>query len=783
MQLRSRSPAPFARSTLSILLAVVASTGCGGSTSEPPKTPTLGTPLRVVVVTSPKTTGGPGTAAGDFVVRVEDAEGLGVRGVRVVFASRTDLPYFTFSPADATTDSTGVARTAVTFGSVAGANRVTAKAAGVADPAIVDVTVTPGPLNWMVINPTSIRLYAAGDEAIFQAFAVDGFLNPIPDAPILFAVSDPTLLSVTAPTSPGGSAKVRALKGGGSATITVSVANLSSTIAVSVFERPRSACAGIALPQDLAAGVVATVADSVFCIGPTPQGAEYALLVYNGSTNGATSIGSTVTAYNVLPDLLAVREPGGFGPSLSRAATLRRRANAPKLDLRFHERLLTQSRSLRRLFAPARAARARVGGATGRIAIPRPSYSRNGTAVAAPAVDDLVSLNVATAACSDADVRTFRVEAVGAKAIVLADTANPSGGFTRLDYQRFATRFDTLVYPLDRDAFGEPTDIDGNGHVAILFTRAVNELTPSGSDAFVGGFFHPRDLFPRVESPTVGVCETSNEGEMFYMLVPDPTGTVNGNAFTRGMVDTLTTGVLAHEFQHLINASRRMYVNTAAQDFEETWLNEGLSHVAEELLFFRESGYTPRSGLATQSIIDTWAHWSAWVADDASNFVRFYLYMLDPANHSPLDTGDELETRGATWAFLRYAVDQSFPSDAGVWQRFGNATTTGVATLTFGLQRDPKPLLRDFSLANFRGVHPSWNFADVFDQVFVDGYRLPFGRLQEATAVPVAARGSSMSYYKFAVPPDAQTLLKFGSSQAPPSSDLTFMVVRTRWSP
>ena len=84
--------------------------------------------------------------------------------------------------------------------------------------------------------------------------------------------------------------------------------------------------------------------------------------------------------------------------------------------------------------------------------------------------------------------------------------------------------------------------------VAILFTRAVNELTPANSGSYVGGFFHPRDLFPRTQSPTRDVCATSNEGELFYMIVPDPTGVVNGNRFRLGMVDTLTTGVLAHEF-------------------------------------------------------------------------------------------------------------------------------------------------------------------------------------------------------------------------------------------
>ena len=109
--------------------------------------------------------------------------------------------------------------------------------------------------------------------------------------------------------------------------------------------------------------------------------------------------------------------------------------------------------------------------------------------------------------------------------------------------------------------FGAPCDIDDNGKIAILFTRAVNELTPANSPSFVGGFFFPRDLFPAHAAPTFDVCATSNEGEMFYMLVPDPTGAINGNVPAR-LRRQLTTGILAHEFQHLINAGRRMYVNT-----------------------------------------------------------------------------------------------------------------------------------------------------------------------------------------------------------------------------
>ena len=93
-------------------------------------------------------------------------------------------------------------------------------------------------------------------------------------------------------------------------------------------------------------------------------------------------------------------------------------------------------------------------------------------------------------------MRTGRIAAVSSKAIVVADTTNPASGYTDADYQSIASTFDTLVDPTDTKAFGTPTDIDGNGHVVLFFTRAVNELTPARSTSYVAGFFYARDLFP-----------------------------------------------------------------------------------------------------------------------------------------------------------------------------------------------------------------------------------------------------------------------------------------------
>jgi hypothetical protein len=275
-------------------------------------------------------------------------------------------------------------------------------------------------------------------------------------------------------------------------------------------------------------------------------------------------------------------------------------------------------------------------------------------------VGDLVRLNVnGEENCTNGIYHIARVVAIGDKSLIFADTLNPAGGgFTPSDYQRYAAKFDTLVYPLDVGAFGAPSDIDGNGRIGIIFTRAVNELTPAGSDSYVGGFTYSRDLFPKVANDRAEGCATSNQGEFFYALAPDPQGTVNGNRRTTGFVDSATISVLAHELQHLINASRRLYFNTDAESFEDKWLDEGLAHIAEELLFYRESGTAPRTNLDVAKIQQRNAIVNAFNDDMIGNAGRYRSYLVATQTSSPYADNDELDTRGAAWNWLRYLADQ-----------------------------------------------------------------------------------------------------------------------------
>jgi hypothetical protein len=274
-------------------------------------------------------------------------------------------------------------------------------------------------------------------------------------------------------------------------------------------------------------------------------------------------------------------------------------------------------------------------------------------------VGDLVRLNVnGEEACANPIVHIARVEAIGDKSLILADTLNPSGGFTTADYQRYAAKFDTLVYPLDEGAFGAPTDIDNNGRVGIIFTRTVNELTPASSASYVGGFTFSRDLFPKTAPAGQFACPASNVGEFFYALAPDPQGTINNNRRSTGFVDSATVPVLAHELQHLINASRKLYINTLAQSFEEKWLDEGLAHIAEELLFYRESGTAPRANLDAPAIQSRTASVNAFNNDMRGNASRYRSYLGATTSNSPYAGNDSLATRGAAWFWLRYLTDQ-----------------------------------------------------------------------------------------------------------------------------
>ncbi len=378
-------------------------------------------------------------------------------------------------------------------------------------------------------------------------------------------------------------------------------------------------------------------------------------------------------------------------------------------------------------------------------------------------IGEVLSLNVnGVDVCDNPTSRQARVVALSEHAAVLADVQNPTNGFTDAEYQVFADEFDRIVWPVVTENFGTPSDVDRNGRVLILFTSAVNQLTPVGADYIVGGFFFSRDLFPTEDEEGIDGCESSNERELFYLLAPDPSGTINGNTRSKAYVRRSSFGTVAHEFQHLVNASRRLYENDAP-DFEETWLDEGLAHIAEELSFYRASQLGPRQNVAlTTAFFPTQARLDVFEQYSLANFGRIGEYYEEPENQSPIQDDDDLATRGAAWTFLRYAADQKGGDERQIWQSLANSQLSGIANLRAVLG-DPVPLLQNWGVANYTDdavpgaapvyTHPSWNFRQVLSNDAFGGFRLRTFNLGNGSPLTVSVAAGSQAYMRFRVSP------------------------------
>ena len=542
---------------------------------------------------------------------------------------------------------------------------------------------------------------------------------------------------------------------------------LAFAAACSNGTEPKRSLCDASNPVSLGQGEVRTPISDACVYVSGAAGGEFALVPFNADSVYTRTASLAFTSSGVTPvSTPLTSRTYAFSPSLSltpsgNAST----AVTPNtaFDLRLRE---SERRVLTRLIPAARSWYRNRNAATSSSGL-RPSFS---VTASTPAVGDFITLNTRTGAtlsdaCQVPDNRTGRVVAITNTAIVIADTANPTGGYTDAEYLTVGLQFDS-VFAMDVAAFGAPSDIDSNGKVIMFFTRAVNEMTPKGSASVVGGFFYGRDLFPKTDSPQLGAgsgCPTSNVAEMFYLAVPDPNALVNGNTtFTKAFVSHLTVSTTAHEFQHLINAARRLYVNTTATDFEVVWLNEGLSHIAEELLFYQQSnGLTPRTDIDSLDFKGNQKNVDAYNFDQQSNFGRFRSYLIRPSTSSPYANDDSLWTRGATWSFLRYAADHRGTSDGDTWFKLVNSTTTGLANLRNVFGADVASVFRDWAVANVAddvtGVgnewqHPSWNFRSMYTFIpNIKSYPLAWVTVGDNAPLNLTLNGGGAAYIRFSI--------------------------------
>jgi hypothetical protein len=259
-------------------------------------------------------------------------------------------------------------------------------------------------------------------------------------------------------------------------------------------------------------------------------------------------------------------------------------------------------------------------------------------------------------------------------------------------------------------------------------------------------------------------------------------------------VKGVTVGTLGHEFQHLINASRRTYGGGGPFPLEQVWLNEGLSHIAEEEVYYASSFHGPGENIGVAQLTANATQTDRFFSFAEANFGRLRQWLLRPDTAGPFKNADNLAIRGSAWAFLRYAADRKGGLESSLWSALAFSPDTGMTNLANGIGTDPKAWIRDYAAAMYlddsgtapAAVHtqPSWNFRGIYAALDYDpgpgctcGYQL--GVRNAANGVPQAftvSQGGGAGYVRMGVPASAFA----GVTMTAPNASLAMVVIRSK---
>lgn len=344
------------------------------------------------------------------------------------------------------------------------------------------------------------------------------------------------------------------------------------------------------------------------------------------------------------------------------------------------------------------------------------------TQPAPPVVGEQRSFDVCSSSSCDNFVQTTATaRSVGQRVAIFVDNLAPPNGYTDPDLDRVRTLFDQYLYPIDTIAFGRESDVDANSVVIVLLTPKVNELSPgcNTSGRIILGYFFGADLLPRTTANP-----GSNEAEVFYGLVPDPNNTTC--TISKDEANTRLPATFIHEFQHMISFNQHVVLRDG--NAEDTWLNEGLSHFAEELGGRQIPDFEcPSSSSCAQEFLE-------------GDLVNAFEYLASPEEFFLIEPGNstgKLEERGANWLFVRWLADH-FASDSilgtDLTRNLVATNQTGATNVSARSGVDFGTLIGEWQLTNYlddlpgfsapasRLRYKSWNFREA--AIPIGGYPL-----------------------------------------------------------
>ena len=245
---------------------------------------------------------------------------------------------------------------------------------------------------------------------------------------------------------------------------------------------------------------------------------------------------------------------------------------------------------------------------------------------------------------------TGEVQCVGSNVVIYVDTSVPADILPAANVQELCDNFDDDAGEMF-GFLGNGSDVDDDGKLHVLMTSQINKLGAMGG-GIITGYFYAADLYDRSESNL-----SSNEREIIYTMVPDPAGQYGMAIEQDFAMDNLLPAVLPHELQHLISYNQHVFVEGGAP--EENWLNEGMSHLIEDLM-----GY------------------------NRENPSRYALYLASPSTYGIVTQfSPNLMERGGSYLFLRYLYEQADDGNQFMG-RLSQTVNRGVANVLAAFNGD-----------------------------------------------------------------------------------------------
>jgi uncharacterized protein YjdB len=500
----------------------------------------------------------------------------------------------------------------------------------------------------------------------------------------------------------------------------------------------------VATPRTLAVGqhLLLTSSADVMCNEFAATGGRYLVTAFNTSTASAARatfqlLGAATSGSAIQAAMPAAPASAQAGPTRAALQALdgERFARGHLAVLQDHERFGTRQRLIRDALQ-ARRTRARAGGegtTAARTMLTPDGATLRTPPVAPPTVGDKqwIRMRRDFGNANTFDSVRVRVVYVGPKLIIVEDTTNELAGSMDNDFQSVGSEFDRDMWGF-LSSFGDPLAVDSltdnNARVVAVFSKRVNEYTLTNGGSLLG-FVTLCDFFPRTDPDPQNACPTSNIGEYFYAIVPNPNG-VRGR-YSLDLWKRYARGTMIHELKHVVMFAQRIYLD--ASFTEETWLEEATAQMATELWARKIYGnFAPRSDIGwTQGPRCDYATASANCGDPVEAILHPFQFLYNHYNANESKTflnNSDLVIYGSSWSFARWVTDQYDGGNEGNFLRslVQQQNDRGVNNILNRTGRPWAELVGLFSMAstadNYPGGTindaklrlPSWNTRDVF---------------------------------------------------------------------